>query len=205
MVDIHESGERVINWAYVKHSKPAFGLWPHRSSPTDVQTFFFFILLSLLHFNLRGGHFAWHSTDVSVALLCPRHKTEYLTLTFIGPCIANIFSEYNQQDATFLNLFISLRTSTCFRRVFRPSSGAQNCTCRVRYFSDWYCYRETAVAQWLRCCATNRKVAGSIPTSVSVFFIDIKSLWSHYGPGVDSASNRNEYQVHFLGVKSAGA
>ena len=22
---------------------------------------------------------------------------------------------------------------------------------------------ETAVAQWLRCCATNRKVAGSIP------------------------------------------
>ena len=30
------------------------------------------------------------------------------------------------------------------------------------------------------------------------FFIDIKSFWSHYGPGVDSASNRNEYQKHFL-------
>ena len=28
---------------------------------------------------------------------------------------------------------------------------------------------------------------------------------SHYGPGVDSASNRNEYQGHFLGVKTAGA
>ena len=25
---------------------------------------------------------------------------------------------------------------------------------------------------------------------------------SHYGPGVDSASNRNEYQEYFLGVKS---
>jgi len=25
-----------------------------------------------------------------------------------------------------------------------------------------------------------------------------------YGPGVDSASNRNEYQVYFLGVKAAG-
>jgi len=37
------------------------------------------------------------------------------------------------------------------------------------------------------------------------FFIDIKSLRSHYGPGVDSASNRNEYQEHFLGVKAAGA
>ena len=34
------------------------------------------------------------------------------------------------------------------------------------------------------------------------FFIDIKSFRSHYGPGVDSASNRNEYQEYFLGVKS---
>jgi len=33
------------------------------------------------------------------------------------------------------------------------------------------------------------------------FFIDIKSLRSRYGPGVDSASNRNEYQEHFLGGK----
>ena len=33
------------------------------------------------------------------------------------------------------------------------------------------------------------------------FFIDIKSFRSHYGPGVDSASNRNEYQEHFLGSK----
>ena len=61
-----------------------------------------------------------------------------------------------------------------------------------------------AVAQWLRCCVTNRKVAGSIP-AVSGFFIDIKSFRSHYGPGVDSASNRNEYQDYFLGVKAAGA
>ena len=61
------------------------------------------------------------------------------------------------------------------------------------------------VAQWLRCCATNRKVAGSIPAGVSGFFIDMKSFRSHYGPGVDSASNRNEYQEYFLGVKAAGA
>ena len=33
------------------------------------------------------------------------------------------------------------------------------------------------------------------------FSIDIKSFRSHYGPGVDSASNRNEYQEHFLGGK----
>jgi len=63
----------------------------------------------------------------------------------------------------------------------------------------------TAVAQWLRCCATNRKVAGSISAGVIEFFIGIKSFRSHYGPGIDSASNRNEYREYFLGVKTAGA
>jgi len=61
------------------------------------------------------------------------------------------------------------------------------------------------VAQWKRCCATNQKVAGLIPPGVSGFFIDIKFFRSHYGPGVDSASKRNEYQEYFLGVKAAGA
>jgi len=63
----------------------------------------------------------------------------------------------------------------------------------------------TVVAQWLKLFATNRKVAGSNPAGVSGFFIDIKFLRSHYGPGVDPASNRNKYQEHFLGVKAAGA
>ena len=66
------------------------------------------------------------------------------------------------------------------------------------------CREGTAVAQWLRCCATNRKVAGSIPAVSLEFFIDIKFIRSHYGPRFDSASNRNEYQEHFLGVKAAG-
>jgi len=61
------------------------------------------------------------------------------------------------------------------------------------------------VAQWLRCCATNRKVAGSIPVAVSEFSIDIKSFQLHYGPGVNSSSNRNEYQEYFLEVKVASA
>ena len=66
---------------------------------------------------------------------------------------------------------------------------------------SFLCTQGTAVAQWLRCSATNRKVAGSIPTGVIGVFIDIKSFRSHYGPGVDSASNRNEYREYFLGVK----
>ena len=59
----------------------------------------------------------------------------------------------------------------------------------------------TAVAQWLRCCVTNQEVAGSIPAGVKGFFIDIKSFRSHYGSGIDSASNRNEYREYFLGGK----
>ena len=41
-----------------------------------------------------------------------------MSLTFIGPCIANIFAEYNQQDATFHNFFISVRRSYMFQMVF---------------------------------------------------------------------------------------
>jgi len=63
----------------------------------------------------------------------------------------------------------------------------------------------TAVAQWLGFCATNPKVAGSIPSGVIGIFHCIKSFRSHYGPGVDSASIRNEYQKHFLGEKAGGA
>ena len=55
------------------------------------------------------------------------------------------------------------------------------------------------MAQWLRCCATNRKVAGSIPAGVIRNF-----HWQNPSdPGVDSASDSNEYQEHFLGVKAA--
>ena len=57
-------------------------------------------------------------------------------LTFICPCIANIVTVYNQQDATFHNLFRSVKRSTSFRPFFRPSSGSQNCTYSVRYLSE---------------------------------------------------------------------
>jgi len=47
--------------------------------------------------------------------------------------IQSLFAEYNQQDALFHNLFLSVRLSECFKRLFHPSSGAQNCTYSVRY------------------------------------------------------------------------
>ena len=73
---------------------------------------------------------------------CVSAKYAIVNLTFICPCIANIFAAYNQQDSAFHNLhvFISVRRSTCFRRFFSASPGAQNCTYSVRYLSDQYCY-----------------------------------------------------------------
>jgi hypothetical protein len=46
----------------------------------------------------------------------------------------------------------------------------------------------------LRHCARSRKVAGSIANGVIGIF---------HGPGVDLASNINEYQEYFRGVKAA--
>jgi hypothetical protein len=43
-------------------------------------------------------------------------------------------------------------------------------------------------------------VAGSTPDGVTGMF-QWHSLWPHYGLGVDSATNRNEYQEHCLGGK----
>ena len=51
----------------------------------------------------------------------------------------------------------------------------------------WWC-------SWLRHCATNRKVAGSISDVIEIFHFQ-----TQYGPGVDSDPKRNEYQEHFLG------
>jgi len=71
---------------------------------------------------------------------------------------------------------------------------------------SWYSFLlGTVVAQWLRCCATNRRSLVRSQMVSLEFFIDIKSFQSHYGPWVDSASNRNEYQEYFLGVKATGA
>ena len=49
---------------------------------------------------------------------------------------------------------------------------------------------------WLRRCGTSRRVMGSILNGV----IRI-SFRPHYGPAVDSAPNRIEYQGYFLGCK----
>jgi len=82
-------------------------------------------------------------------------QTSWISLAFICPCIANIFAAYSQQNATFHNLFIYVRRFTCFKRVFRPSSGAQSSTYSVRYLSDQYCCLPLAWSEW-NCRASYR-------------------------------------------------
>ena len=59
---------------------------------------------------------------------------------------------------------------------------------------------------WFRYCPTIRKVAGSIPDYVIVYFTDIRViLLTTLCAGIDSASNRKEYLEYFLVLKAAGA
>jgi hypothetical protein len=62
------------------------------------------------------------------------------------------------------------------------------------------CIRSTLrYRSWLRHYATSRKVTGSIPNEVIGSFDWPNPSSLHHGPGVDSASNRNEYQESFRG------
>ena len=58
--------------------------------------------------------------------------------------------------------------------LIRPSTARSHIFISFSQFAPIFSYvlsgQETAVAQWLRCCATNRKVAGSIPAGVNGFF-----------------------------------
>ena len=75
-----------------------------------------------------------------------------------------------------------------------------NLTFILRVFLSTLFQGRTAVKQLVTCCATNRKVAGSIPGGVGGIFLGIMSSQPYYEPAVDSVSNRYEYQA-LPGVK----
>ena len=92
-------------------------------------------------------------------------------------------------------LLKSRASVTCFRVCFLPDRAKDLSAppyitllvlATVGYIQGVYFIRGTRWRSWSRHCGTNRKVAVSI---------------SRGGPGVDSASDRNEYQEYFLGGK----
>ena len=91
---------------------------------------------------------AWSGPEGSRKLRFP----DYMTTAQYGRDKCNLLkflSHYFQSTTKkmqhFSNSFISVRRSTCFRRVFRPSSGAQNCTYCVSIFQSINCYLLLAV------------------------------------------------------------
>ena len=95
----------------------------------------------------------WH--DASTINLPPTLVSLFYTkgieliLTFMGPCIANLFSNItNKMQRYTVYLFISVKCSTCFRRFLRPSSGAENCIYSIGYFVKIYCYLSLSWKRW---------------------------------------------------------
>ena len=99
---------------------------------------------------------------------------------------------------------IALNTTKSF--LINNQQNTQNHN-RISLYS-LYCYmfrQGTAVAQWFRLCATNLEVAGSIPAGVIGIFHWHNPSDPTMSLRVDSASNRNEYQEYFLGVKATAS
>jgi hypothetical protein len=78
----------------------------------------------------------WQIHLASLLFILCRIFLSSSTLCKTSVCI----SKYNQQDATLHNVFVSVKCSTCFRWVLRPSSGAQNCIYSIGYLSSFVCY-----------------------------------------------------------------
>jgi hypothetical protein len=65
------------------------------------------------------------------------------------------------------------------------------------YSGIWWC-------KWSRHCATSWKVVGSFSDVGHEGFSWTWSFWPHYGPGINSSSNRNEYQDYLGGGGDSG-
>jgi hypothetical protein len=66
-------------------------------------------------------------------------------LTFIGLCIVIYSYRTTNKMHLFLKLFVLVKHSTCFRRSFCPSSGAQDCTYSCCYL---LLEQQVAAAVW---------------------------------------------------------
>jgi hypothetical protein len=147
--------------------------------------------------------------DRSICVL-KNMKAEYrLIIIRSVPCtIHSVPCTIHSVPCTIRSVPCIIRSVPCTIRSVPCTIHSEPCTirsvpCTIR--SVLCTIMGTAVAQWLRYCATNRKVAGSIQDGFIGIFHWHKSFWSHYGLGVDSASNRNKYKENFLGVNAAGA
>jgi len=126
-----------------------------------------------------------HSSFTSTSLISSPYFHCYMKNVFV--CLYCIIGMTNgKHDPNFVGKLIR-RDTTCsilggrivWKRNLRRETGFDKCA-RDLCGHGWGTADRDR--QWLRCCATKRKVAGSIPAGVFRFFIDIKSFRSHCGP-----------------------
>jgi hypothetical protein len=98
----------------------------------------------------------------------------------------------------FLDLFIPINCSTCFRRILRPSSGAQNCTYNVRY-----CQINTAACCYRRWDGTQFHLihdSSNIGLTISdaVCTVLCSWWWAEEPPETCRAIYRNKKSIPFI-------
>ena len=147
----------------------------------------------------------WHITKCHRAITCQLSEgSKHLHLQ-----VRQSWQHYIPEDlkSLLLHVFKQMPLLHIWHyAIKRGASNLQSLAFQCIQITRGHISKGTAVTQWLRCCVTNRKVAGSIPAGVIGIFHWHKILLIALRPsGVDSASNRNEYQEHFPGVKAAGA
>jgi hypothetical protein len=71
-----------------------------------------------------------------------------INVTFISPCVVIYSYSTTKKMHLFLKLFILVKRSTCFKRSFRLSSGAQNCTYGKRRTSNSCCHLLLVGTKW---------------------------------------------------------
>ena len=143
------------------------------------------------------SHFKKRSTVPKSALLIPRHPVTLKqctwptcgTLSEYGltrPLLRLVRMVFNnsllttqsQRVKTTVWLYWITRTGGVIQEHVAKSDPRASANAIFRwdiivvFNNQWNTYKilGTAVAQWLRCCATNRKVAGSIPAGVNGIF-----------------------------------
>jgi len=110
--------------------------------------------------------------------------------------------DMDRDNCTCLTTVFGLHRLICFQMGIKMSTFLiGSIEILISIHTDW----GTAVAQWLRCCATNQKVAGLIPHGVIGIFHWHNPTDHTMALGSSQPRNRYEYQEYFLGVKAAGA